>query len=877
MALTQADNDAPDGVNMDAARQHWAFQPVQPVEPAAHNKADAGRNPIDLFIEASLRQHGLTPLDAADKRTLIRRATFDLTGLPPTPKEVEAFVNDGAPDAYQRLIDRLLASPHYGERWGRHWLDVVRYADTAGETADFPLPQAWRYRNYVIDAFNRDKPYDRFIREQLAGDLLAKQLPADAPVERYAELVIATGYVAIARRFGFDIEKDHFLTIDDTLDTLGKSVLGLTIGCARCHDHMYDPISVQDYYALYGIFESTRYPFSGCEKTKRSHNLVAMVPPNVWQRQIEPYNKQRASLDQRLKAANAQSERLAKGLGELADKGKRLLAEGTIDQSGRQTIASGAKSKWDEITVKKGQLILLSVDPRGNYGADSTRVELILTEVAGEQRTWNVARDVSNDFLAGNPHADGLGNDHTWSYFDLRGGMRLLSEPVRDHFGKPGFHFWRRGDWPSAWVNATNKPIQAWSTMPPRTFYLHPSVDGAVGLAWKSPINGRVKIVGLVADGHPGQGNGVVWRLEHLQNDFTKSLATSAQAAQQERDRRQALAAHDARKPTVQYAYAVAEGQPHDAQVQLRGDPNVRGLAVPRRDLLILGGRQITDKTASGRLELAHWLTSPDHPLTARVMVNRIWQHHFGVGLVSTPNNFGLRGQPPTHPRLLDYLARYFIDHGWSVKAMHRLIMSSRAYRRSSVTEASTNANAARDPDNVWLWRFNLRRLSAEEIRDAVLVVSGRLDRVPGKSHPFPPQDKWGFTQHNPFNAVYDHNKRSVYLMTQRLKRHPFLGLFDGADTAASTAGRHTTTVPTQALFFMNNPFVHENANHLAATLMRESDTRSRIDRAFQLLYGRPATEADHTAARQFLAGGEADLASWLRVMMAGNEFLYVD
>jgi hypothetical protein len=599
-----------------SSRQHWAFEPVRPFAPP-----DAGGEalgPIDRFLAAKLREKGLHSVGRADKQTLIRRATFDLTGLPPTPEEVEAFLADESPGAFAKVVDRLLASPHYGERWGRHWLDVVRYADTAGETADFPVPQAWRYRNYVIDAFNRDKPYDAFLREQIAGDILAEKLPPDAPPERRAKLIAATGFVSIARRFGFDISQDHFLTIDDTLDTLGKSVLGLALGCARCHDHKYDPISTEDYYALYGIFESTRYPFPGCEKVRAPRDLVS---------------------------------------------------------------------------------------------------------------------------------------------------LRLPSS--------------------------------------------------------KGPT------------------------------------------------------------PPAEMAYAVAEGKPRNARIHKRGDPRTLGAEVPRRFLQVLGGQAVPPEAGSGRLPLAGWLADPRNPLTARVMVNRVWQGHFGAGLVKTPNDFGTRGEPPTHPELLDYLAARFVESGWSIKALHRLVLLSEAYQRSGSHDAT---NALSDPDNSLLWRFNRRRLSGEEIRDAMLTVSGDLDPTPGGPHPFPPEKNWGFTQHAPFAAVYDHNRRSIYLMTQRIKRHPFLALFDGADTSSSTGVRHTTTVPTQALFFLNDPFVHARAASLAGRLLRLPDDPARLARAAWLLYGRAPTPREAEAAKRLLAACTAEGASpaaawaaWLRVMLSSNEFVYVD
>jgi hypothetical protein len=601
--------------NPEPTARHWAFQPVRrpPLPVVLH--ASWPLTPVDNFVLAELEKNGLTPSAPADRRTLIRRATFDLTGLPPTPEDVAAFVADARPDAYPRLVERLLASPHYGERWGRHWLDVVRYADTAGETADFPVPDAWRYRNYVIAAFNQDKPYDQFLREQIAGDILAAKLPPGAPAERYAELMTATGYVAVARRFGYDITKDQHLTIEDTIDTLGKSVLGLTVACARCHDHKYDPVSKEDYYGLYGIFDSTRYPFPGCEHTKTPRDMVPLVR----------------------------------------------------------------------------------------------------------------------------------------------------------------------------------------------------------------------------------------------------------------------AAAGDRAKPPL--AYAVAEGKPHNSRVHKRGDPATPGAEAARRNLSLFGGQPVPKGGGSGRLALAEWWTGPGNPLTARVMVNRIWQHHFGTGLVKTPNDFGTRGVPPSHPELLDWLADEFVRQGWSVKAMHRLILLSATYRQAGHQSA----------DDKWLGHFPRRRLSAEEIRDAMLAVSGDLDMSPCGPHPFPDAKKWGYTQHNPFTAVYDTNRRSVYLMTQRIKRHPFLALFDGADPNSSTPERHTTIVPTQALFFMNDPFVHARSARLADRLLKLPDDQ-RLERLTRLVYGRSPLADERSAAARLLADYQAELtdvppaqrpgrawAALARVLLSSNEFLFVD
>jgi hypothetical protein len=667
----------PDGF---AARKHWAFQPVKAVRPPA-DLTGWSDNPIDRFVSARRQAHGLHPVAAADKRTLLRRASFDLIGLPPTPDEVQTFLADDSPEAFARVVERLLASPHYGERWGRHWMDLVRYADTAGDNADYPVPEARLYRDYIIDAFNADKPYDQFVREQVAGDILARQGPRD----RYAEQVIATTYLGLSRRY-LTAPYEHWeLTLEDTIDATGRAFLGLTLRCARCHDHKFDPVTREDYYALYGIFASTQFPYAGSEefasmKRPREH-FVAQLPPEEAAPRLEA---RRRRLDQ-LRSAVARVEK-------------------------------------DEA--------------KGGAG---------------------------------------------------RGAARQKLQPLRDELRA---------------LERTNLPADL-----------------------------------------PG-------------------------------------------------AYGVSEGKPLDVPVQLAGDPGRPGAVVKRGVPKFLAGPGPVAIAAggSGRLELACWLTSPANPLTARVMVNRLWQHHFGKGLVGTPSNFGLRGDPPTHPELLDYLAARFVDSGWSVKAMHRLIVLSKTYQLASAADA---AGAAQDPANVWYGRFDRRRLDAEAIRDALLAVSGRLDRGRPRGHPFPPITAWGWTQHAPFKDVYPSNHRSVYLMTQRLQRHPFLLLFDGPDTNVTTDVRGSSTVPLQGLFFMNNPFVHEQARGLARRLLAAApDLAGRFALGCELAWGRPPAGDEVEAAGAYLeryraelaragvAGAEQEAEAWAslaRVLLSADEFITID
>ena len=640
--------------------KHWAFQPISnPPVPAVKDGAWP-KTSIDSFFLAKLESDGLAPAPPADKRTLLRRATYDLTGMPPTPEECDAFLADAAPDAFAKVVERLLAAPAYGEKWGRKWLDVVHYADSSGNDTDHPTPLAWRYRNYVIKAFNSDIPYDQFLREQLAGDLLA----AAQPRERFADCVSATGYLAVSRRFGSGKDdRDVHLDIEDTIDTLGKTVLGLTVGCARCHNHKYDPISARDYYGLYGIFASTRFSFPGGEHSLHPRDLVPLLPPD-------------------------ELEKLA---------------------------AAEAATK---------------------------------------------ARDAAES--------------------RLRRKVRWTLESLKDRF------------------DGVTRQLTCDTTPAPES---------------------------------PGD-----------------------------------------RKPDL--AYAVTEGTPANARVQKRGEPKELGDEVPRKNFDLLGGQQVPPDAGSGRVQLAGWLTAPQNPLTARVMVNRIWLGHFGRGLVATPNDFGTRGAPPTHPELLDHLATKFMDCGWSVKAMHRLILLSAAYQQGSQPGGG----------------FPRRRLDAEEIRDTYLALAGELDRTPNYGHPFPSEDLWAFSQHDPFRGIYDSPKRSVYLMVQRHQRHPFLSLFDGADPNSSTAQRNASTVPTQALWFLNAPFFHDRAEAFAMRLFSQRDDAQRLALAYRLCLQRTPTELEARSATAFLAAysrentgapaRECAHASWsayARVLLSCNELLYLD
>jgi hypothetical protein len=872
-AWINAGAEWPESAAAFVSQKHWSLGAI--ADHAAPEVRDANwrRTSVDAFILAKLEAEGLSPKPEADRRTLIRRVTYDLTGLPPAPADVDLFVNDPRDndEAFAAVVDRLLASPAYGEHWGRHWLDVVRYADTAGENSDHPLPHAWKYRNWVIDAFNTDKPYDAFVREQLAGDLL----PAANNAE-YAANHIATTYLAIARRFGHDIDKDIHLTREDQIDNFGKTFLGLSLGCCRCHDHKYDPLPAEDYYGLYGVFDSTKLSFPGCEPKQQPADLVALMPePDAeavraeWRAKAAEFDRQIAMID----AERANHVAVVKdGIASVEP-----IGDGTIPDG-------GAAELWRDgrrIDVHRGEIIGLTISPDGNYGADTTLLDFRVSEVDGFRRTWTLA-DTISEFSKGNPVRDAASGQAVWCFLDPTNTPRLLSSFVEGIGGKLELKGWRNEENPSVFVNTSSQAVGVWTTLPAKAFCVHPGPESSVAVAWISPVDGVVSLSGRVTDGHPGGPNGVGWRVDHVRaSEVARALDQLAALDAEKRKLGQRKTEELGAEPRIPVAYAAIEGTAHNSRLQQRGNPEEPGDEVVRHFPQLLGGALLGDATHSGRLELAGQLTRIENPLVARVMANRVWQWHFGRGIVATPNDFGSRGAAPTHPELLDHLAVWFRERGWSVKDLTREIVMSATYRQASDDGVPSPLYAG----------FSRRRLSAEELRDTLLFVSAQLDRVPGEGHPFPPESSWGFTQHGPFAAEYPTRKRSVYMLQKRNRRARFFALFDGADPNVSTPVRDVTTVPTQALYFMNDPFVHESAAALIERVSQPgSSRRQRLDAVYRLLFGRTATdedeadfaafERDYLAAAQDVSLNDREGEAWrayARGLLASNELLYVD
>jgi len=701
-------------------RRWWAFQKV--IKPAIPQPKDSTwvRNPIDAFILARLEEKHLAPVPPAGRITLIRRATLDLTGLVPTPEEVQAFTSDPSPDAFAKVVDRLLASPRYGERWARHWLDLARYADSEGFKSDETRPNIWRYRDYVIDSFNQDKPYDRFVREQIAGDELYPQDPA---------ALIATGF---NRHFPDESNARKLMErrqeiLNDITDTVAATFLGLTYACARCHDHKFDPILHKDYYRLQAFFAATRIEDHLILDFGEQHTL---------------YQRQYAEWDAKTKDIRAEMHKVIEP--EL-----RALYKENFDKFPPE-IQSAITTAPSERTPIQWQM----------YYKARTQLDHNEEEAAGELRD------------AARQRWDALKAD--LAKFDA---IKPALEPVAQ-----------------AMIDNGREA--------PKTHVL------AVGV-------------------------------------------------------------YDAYKEEVQPGF-LSILDPGPAQV------------LPPADLNSTGRRSA----------LANWLASPENPLTARVMVNRIWHYHFGRGIAGTPSDFGVMGERPANPALLDFLAATFVENGWSLKKMHRLILLSNTYQQST----QFNPEAAKvDPEDRLVWRYNRHRLEGEAIRDSILEASGRLNLKMGGPGIFPPLPAGVVTrggwkkQEDPSEA----DRRSVYVFVRRNTRYPMFEVFDMPDTHESCPRRNATVTAPQALELLNNELVLDWARSLAARVSNDAGltAEGQVDRAWRFVYSRPATDGERREALDFLdreramlsvrmpveEAQKAALADLCHMLMNSNEFLYVN
>jgi hypothetical protein len=929
-------------------QKYWSFiPPSDPVVPQVRFKAWV-QNPIDAFVLARLEEKGLQPAPPADKRTLIRRATYDLTGLPPTTAEVDAFLRDDSPDAYRKLIERLLASPRYGERWGRHWLDVARYADSNGLDENLVYRNAWRYRDYVIAAFNKDKPYDRFIQEQLAGDLLPDTGNLPVQLERWT----ATGFLSLGAKMlaEDDPVKMEMDIIDEQVDTMGKAFMGLTIGCARCHDHKFDPIPQADYYAIAGIFKSTH--------TMDHFKVVAK-----WHEHVLAPKEQR----ERLAAHEASIEAKAKEIGNIVKAENKKLTDAAKTKIGAYLLAVH-ELRQTRIALRPSPGP--SIVERAADSHHASNVEKPLT-----RKKTNVPKDGKGPFFAeyivdvpaaGEYQIDVFEEEKGYGTPDLRINGVLVKggePPVENREASPD-----AGGWdplgifplPSGKVTLrfqhksrfpyferfriTANPLPA-STPIPRTAeqiaarhgvnpafldQLNEHLDRSSGAPasvlyafehfgetrpageWTSPaaklfegfqpanlqqLAERYQELFLASLAKREQKDAALDALQELltekfgpfaapanaRDDYPPAVLTAIGKLEEERKQLEAA------KPDLPHAMGVRDhDRITDLPIHIRGSHWTLGDVVKRGFLRSISVSQppAVPASASGRLQFAEWLTRKDHPLTARVMVNRLWRWHFGKGIVPSTDNFGRLGERPTNQPLLDWLAVRFIEQGWSMKQMHALIMQSNSYRMSSRYDAAANES---DPENTLLWRFPRLRLDAESIRDAIMSVSGGLDVEHAGGSILSYKDRQYVANTSKRGGVdYDRNLRAVYIPVVRSSMYELFSAFDLPDPAVPQGDRDSTIVAPQALFMLNGSVVLGHSRTMAQSLlqMAGNDT-DRIRAAYERSFSRPPSNREIDQALTFLStmerkaeGPDKRLLAWqslCKALIASNEFIYLN
>jgi hypothetical protein len=838
----------------EAEKAWWSFQPVTRHAPPAVRNADWVRTPIDNFILAPLEENGFEPAAETDKLTLLRRVTYDLIGLPPTEREIAEFLADDSADAYAKVVERLLDSSRYGERWGRHWLDVARYADSTGVDEDHKYPYAWKYRDYVVDAFNNDMPFDRFLQEQIAGDLL----PADQPGAVNARGIIATGFLALGPKLIAEQDKKKMLydMIDEQIEVVGKAVLGLTMQCARCHDHKFDPIRQRDYYSMASIFRSTKQVVDW-----KAHVSELYFAPLVPDEDAEKYfSHQKKIALKKQQVGNIVDEQTATHVMRLLpDVPKYLVAARKVVDAPTPLASEEAVSGETTAGAETDALLKQVAAERG------LDVSLLSKWVAYLKPTDEVR-----------PHLDRL--------LKAKGvDLPAVAEQYRAEFEKTAS---KRYSDLAAWRAKFLEAVTNGQDPPERPiFFAGDNRFFTETIGGKGPLGvtkeDREKFFA-------SEATAKLTRLESEQTELEKALP-----------------------PKPPMANAVAEEEPYQQQIFIGGNVRALGDEVSKAFPAVLTrGEQPKIASVSGRLELAHWLSSGDNPLTARVMANRIWQWHFGEGLVRTPNNFGKLGAAPTHPELLDYLASEFVNRGWSVKSMHRLIVFSSAYRMS--TETTERANE-KDADNRLWSHFNRRRMDAEEIRDSLLAIEGHIDLgMGGTLQTGIGQGMTTTKQLPPFDASKSY-RRTVYLPLRRANLSKLLTLFDFGDSATSTGQRASTNVAPQALFMMNSEFVSRVAEGFARRLLSERRTpdEERIRQAWLVALAKTPTASEVSEALDYIRAfrkesaekdlteveggrqegphrspdhsayyyGESVIAAWqsyCRVLLASNDFIYI-
>ena len=833
-------------------REHWAFRPVERPEPPA---SAAAANPIDAFVRDGLARRGLPAPSLADKQTLLRRATYGVTGLPPTEQETRDFLADDSPQAWEKVVDRLLASPHYGEKWARHWLDLVRYADTNSFERDGNKPHAWRYRDYVIRSLNSDKPYDRFVLEQLAGD----ELPSPSPDD-----LIATGYY----RLGLwddepaDRVQARYDWLDDLVSTTGQTFLGLTINCARCHDHKIDPIPQKDYYRLLAFFQNVTPMANDGEHIERKLFTDDRASAD-YKRKLTELNRRRdaaqkavTEIENRFRVARDQETGGAVVSDDLDDLQFRFYRDTWT------SLPAFDELKPEDIGLVPGNRFDIGVAP--SLRPDSFGY-------------------VFTGFLK--VPADG---DYTFE-LDSDDGSRLTIDGavVVEYDGVHG-----TGDPHTATVSLTA------GRLPIRLDYFQWLHGKGLSVSWSGPgfeprllsagkgYRKRAELVDAIRD-HGERILGADGK-----QDYDEKAAALKKLKEESVPVEQALVVTESGTQAPD-TFLFPRGNPHaEPKPENRVAPAFPAILKPQEPVIVLPASGVA--STGRRTALARWIASPENPLPARVLANRIWQHHFGRGIVKSANNFGLMGDPPTHPELLDWLASELVAGNWRLKPLHKTILMSEAYRAAS---AGTATALVKDPLNDALWRFDVRRLSAEELRDSIHVASGGFNPKmygPGVYPEIPkavlagqsrPGSGWGSS------SPEEQARRSIYIHVKRSLITPILADFDMADTDTSCPVRFTTTQPTQALGMMNGDFVQRQARLFAERVRREvggpdgADTAAEVRRALEITLTRTASDeevAQGVALVEKLEGQDGvgpsrALELYCVMVLNLNEFAYLD
>ena len=788
---------------------HWAFQPV--TSPSIPEVKQPTSTVLDRLVLAKLETKNLSMSPRADQRTLIRRATFDLTGLPPTFEQVEQFTKDTSPDAYEKLINRLLESPAYGERWARHWLDIARYADTSGYTLnnkDNRYPFAFTYRDYVIDAFNNDLPYDEFIREQLAADYL------DIPEDKKS--LAALGFISVGRKY---LARQD--TIDDQVDVVTRGLMGLTVSCARCHDHKYDAIPTEDYYSIYGIFNNNEVP----------KELPLLGTPKQRTQFQDYFNslKNRKEQIQALRNKHYQL-RLNHIRSSFSDYIAHVIAPGQAELIASQPFAKLTKSEVQSNIVKQWR----SFFSKNRNEPTVVKPTLALLAIPDDQFALKAERQIKE--WAKSPGQQSPGEKYL---------NRLLAQPPKTKIELANVIGQLFSETISAWIEAGSPPPQKGKSPLPN--------DGLAKLVFakNSPANFPLtELANYLDPNAKTEIQNLDKELVKLNNHPPNGLA-----------RAMVIQDKSKIKPT---------------RVMIRGNLHRQGEVAPRRFVAVLSPLENGEikrepfKNKSGRLELANKIASPNNPLTARVFVNRVWMHHFSKPLVSTPSDFGIRCPPPVQSELLDFLALEFMNNNWSIKQLHKTIMTSDTYCQASKNRDSYDEV---DPENRLLWKMNRRRLEFESLRDSMLAVSQQLDaRMHGKPEKL-------------FEANQSRRK-TIYGEIDRQNLPGIYRVFDLPNPDQSAAKRTRTTVPQQSLFMINSPFVAAQANHIMKELVSNNERQlDQIKQLYRTLFQREPTPLEIEIGSQYIKSAElshrpddlAPLARYAQVLLCTNEFEFID